>query len=51
VIFLKTSDVTPGSVTVEMPPWAARVANPGHYMLWLLDGDVPSKEAQWIKLG
>jgi hypothetical protein len=51
VIFLKTSDITPNSVTVEMPPQAARVANPGYYMLWLLDGDVPAKEAAWFKLG
>ena len=51
VIFLKTSAVTPTSVTVEMPPAAARVANPGWYMLWLLDGDVPAKEAAWIQLG
>lgn len=51
VIFLKTSGATGGSVTVEMPPRGARVANPGHYMLWLLDGDVPVKEAAWIQLG
>lgn len=51
VVFLKTSDAKPGSITVEMPPWGARVANPGWYMLWLLDGDVPVKEAAWIQLG
>ncbi|GBF98436.1 hypothetical protein Rsub_11081 [Raphidocelis subcapitata] len=51
VIFLKTSDITGNSVTVEMPPQYARVANPGWYMLWIMDGDVPCKEATWIKLG
>jgi hypothetical protein len=47
----QTSDSTPGSITVKMPQRAARVANPGYYMLWLLDGDVPCKEASWIWLG
>lgn len=50
VIFLKTFDITNSSVTVEMPPAKARVANPGYHMLWILDGDVPCKEAAWIKL-
>jgi hypothetical protein len=51
VVFLKTSISGPGAVTVQMPPAAARVANPGYYMLWILDGDVPCKEASWIWLG
>lgn len=51
VVFLKTHDVTAGSVTVEMPSFQSRAANPGSYMLWILDGDVPCKEASWIKLG
>ncbi|KAI8472424.1 MAG: hypothetical protein J3K34DRAFT_414131 [Monoraphidium minutum] len=51
VIFLKTYNIGPSSITIEMPPEEARVANPGYYMLWLLDGDVPVKEARWIKLG
>jgi hypothetical protein len=51
VIFLKTSGVTPDSITVELPSLKSRVANPGYYMLWILEGDVPAKEARWIKLG
>ena len=50
VVFLKVVASRAGSVTVEMPAAGARVANPGYYMLWLLEGDVPSKEAAWIKL-
>jgi hypothetical protein len=34
----------------QMPEWADRVANPGYYMLWVLDGDVPCQEAAWIQL-
>jgi len=50
VVFLKTSAITGSSITVELPTAQARVANPGYYMLWILAGDVPAKEAIWIKL-
>jgi hypothetical protein len=50
LIFLKTHNVTENSLVVELPPKAARVANPGFYMLWILAGDVPCKEASWIKI-
>lgn len=42
--------VTSRTVTVQLPTAADRVANPGYYMLWVLDGDVPCAEAAWIKL-
>lgn len=51
VIFLKTYDVTGDKLTVELPTAQARVAVPGYYMLWIMSGDVPCKEAAWIKLG
>lgn len=51
VVFLKVTSVTPSSVTVEMPKAEDRVVNPGWFMLWIMEGDVPCKEAQWIQLG
>ena len=50
VVFLRVVSSAPGTITVQMPEWSDRVANPGYYMLWLLEGDAPSKEAAWIKL-
>jgi hypothetical protein len=39
-----------GQVTLGLPTAASRVALPGHYMLWLLEGDTPVKEAAWIRV-
>ena len=50
VVFLRVASSGAGSITVQMPERSDRVANPGYYMLWLLEGDVPSNEAAWIKL-
>jgi hypothetical protein len=41
------------AVTVTMPPgdaWGGLVAPPGYYMLFLLNGQLPSRTAQWVKL-
>jgi hypothetical protein len=51
VVYLDVlSSSASGQVTLGLPPLSARVALPGYYMLWLLEGDVPVKEAAWIKL-
>ncbi len=55
VVFLDIVDRSPQKtgeqkVTVQMPDFGARVAMPGYYMLWIMDGDAPCKEARWIKL-
>jgi len=39
-----------GVATFALPSGAGRVALPGWYMLWVLEGDVPAKEAVWIQL-
>jgi hypothetical protein len=39
-----------GTATFRLPEARARVALPGYYMLWVLEGDVPAKEAVWIKV-
>jgi hypothetical protein len=41
------------AVTVVMPPgdaWGGLVAPPGYYMLFLLNGQLPSRSAQWVRL-
>lgn len=50
LVYLKITSVTANSVTAELPSKAARVANPGYYMLWVVSGDAPAREARWIKL-
>jgi hypothetical protein len=50
VVHLDVLSDSNGSVVLGMPEASARVAPAGYYMLWLLEGDVPVKEAAWIKL-
>jgi hypothetical protein len=51
VVILEITTSKAGSVTAALPSAAARVANPGYYMLWVVDEDkVPAKEAKWVKL-
>jgi hypothetical protein len=41
------------AITVTMPPgdaWGGLVAPPGPYMLFLLNGQLPSRTAQWVRL-
>jgi hypothetical protein len=52
VVLLSITANNGGSVTAQLPAFADRVANPGWYMLWIVDEDkVPAKEAKWVKLG
>ncbi|KAI8465624.1 MAG: hypothetical protein J3K34DRAFT_525211 [Monoraphidium minutum] len=39
-----------GAVTLAMPPPGGLVAQPGMYMLFLLNGDVPCTKAAWLQL-
>jgi hypothetical protein len=55
VVFLKITarnkdNERPRWVEAEMPKKIDRVLNPGPYMLWVVDGDLPAKEARWITL-
>lgn len=55
VVFLKVvkrnkEGDRPKYVTVQFPTSSDRVLNPGYYMLWINDADIPCKEAKWIKL-
>jgi hypothetical protein len=38
-----------GAVTLRMPP-NQYIAQPGWFMLFLLNGDVPCTQARWIQL-
>jgi hypothetical protein len=38
-----------GAVTLRMPP-NEYIAQPGWFMLFLLNGDVPCTQARWIQL-
>ncbi|KAF8059661.1 CA1 [Scenedesmus sp. PABB004] len=47
-VFLKVTARAVGSLTVAIPPFSARLLNPGTYMLWInTPGKVPCKEARW----
>lgn len=50
VIFLSIASNKDGKVVLVFPKASDRVANPGWYMLWILAGDVPCKEAAWVQL-
>lgn len=55
VVFLKITarnkdNERPRWVEVVMPTKNDRVLNPGPYMLWVVDDDLPAKEARWITL-
>lgn len=39
-----------GTATVQMPTYASRVAQPGWYMLYLLNNNSPSERAVWVRL-
>ncbi|KIZ02370.1 hypothetical protein MNEG_5589 [Monoraphidium neglectum] len=39
-----------GEITLTMPPPGGNVAQPGWYMLFLLNGDLPCTKASWILL-
>ncbi len=40
----------PGQVVLRMPPRSGVVAPPGPYMLWLMNRDLPAREATWVTL-
>lgn len=51
VVKLAITSNKAGSVTAQLPSFGDRVANPGWYMLWIVDENkVPAKEAKWIRL-
>jgi hypothetical protein len=55
VVFLKITarnkdNERPRWVEVVMPNKNDRVLNPGPYMLWVVDNELPAKEAKWITL-
>lgn len=50
LVYLRITSVTANSVTAQLPSEAARLANPGYYMLWVVSDDAPAREARWIKL-
>jgi hypothetical protein len=37
-------------ITIQMPPKGGLVAQPGYYMLFLLDRSIPCNKAKWIRL-
>ena len=39
-----------GHIIVRMPPKGGLVAQPGWYMLFILNGDIPCVKAKWIRL-
>ncbi|GBF91347.1 hypothetical protein Rsub_04087, partial [Raphidocelis subcapitata] len=49
-IRLEVAANAPGEMTVVLPPPGGRVAPPGWYMLFLLNGDLPSVRAEWVQL-
>jgi hypothetical protein len=43
------TDAESGVMTLAMPP-NEFIAMPGFYMLFLMNGDVPCLQAQWVQL-
>jgi hypothetical protein len=50
VVKLATASNAAGAITVTVPPPPGLVAPPGWWMLFLMNGDVPCREATWVRL-
>jgi hypothetical protein len=50
LIILEVTSNEGGKMTVKLPPPGGLVAPPGYYMLFVMNGELPSTRAHWVRL-